>query len=1650
MLVSRLPDRRALALLVRAALRNEVAQVELDAGPQRAEAHTLDLHVSGQPPLALLAEPAGNPKNGAFPLRLRPLYRAQAPQLYALLAAENVSLDEPKAETKTPGNVHAPQPLPTRTLAMKQHDPANPQRVQIRKTSPSVPDATEVGPRFASGAVARSEPMLQAAANMSTPRPLPARHPSTLQGVPPAPGAAPAPPASGNPRRTAPSASWSMPEDPRRTMPSTSWNAQRAASVVPPTSPDPIRPAEVDDDPHGADADDPSLSVSVVFEPDDLPPELKAARLRAGNTAALAAPPVAAEAVPPPPETDQDPYPPEPPSQPADVKEDSLSVSVVFEPDALPPGITAGIPSPLGDDGPATVAETPSSNGPNTIAEMSPIEGISIDLDAPAEPHEAAPPPTMAEEESPMTPPDVAADDFNGFFEDFPELPIAEPPEVIESEDEMANAMAAIDAMDSVQRVPQTEAEPTDDVDSGTQAMAHAPVATLDDFPDMGDLPDAESIIDGMKTQIIGEPVMDPVLEPVVPGEFDADFDINATQFPTDAELQLVDPIEDSRPEPIEGLQALIEIAAPVDEPVPLPLPPPDDDDDDDATLIRIPTKIHAKKPTEPVVRPEQREKREHTPTKETEIGIQETQVPPESKRGPNPGARAPSLSDEVDTAALKKAPVPPPSPSSDPHDPNDPAIGRRIADSKYVIESLIGAGAAGAVYRATHRELRRTVAIKLLHPHYQQDPHFMTSFRGEALAASQLDHPNVMRVLDFGQEPDGLVYIVMEFLSGRTLQQRLDEERRLPTEKAVEVMIQVCAALSVAHDHGIIHRDIKPDNIMLVPSRNDEGTTFELVKVCDFGIAALQNPRAEDADLSANEHVIAGTPEYMSPEQARGSPVDARADVYACGICLYELVTGRPPFLGNNPAEILIKQLDETPQPPSAIVKGLDPIIEEIILRAIQKDPKKRHQSAREMRVEMKELVDITGEADQDDEDELSIVENVAMLDDPASGFPGFFIAFSSAVLRFGRFERGHNESTQAMKELQKQVRVSLRGRTELTFARRDSGKTPGFVVMSGTAEIVDLKKLLGSQLMGSFGEPFVAELVKKGIASLTLREGIPDVELHYIIEMLLGPFAHEELRKELLSKPLRNISVLFVTDVVGRDRKLSWKVGLCAARLARDLRALCNIRGISLKKMREIRDELIGGIARLLTRGDEVKQFIFNGDLVDEAVANLRGFSSFNVAPLIIDRILHESCAEAATLLLHDLDAASLDEQERLRPYLTLFAQRLVTERSPKSDAAVAEFYRRKIVSDEEMPRDLKEQIRAASLADALVREPTQFLRTLDAIRDPQQYEEELSILETAMSTLARRAEATPLMAVMSMLSHHAKTPGPREKAALRTMKWMIDAARLAPIANTVLTGPPQQREAARQLLVLAGSVGVSALYTAREATDDPAARQTFIQVLRDTGPAGWSFMAQVLTRLEVAGDQELALVEDLLRAMPDRADPVLGEAVAKFLPHPQLRQTALQVIVPLWGERAKKPLVEALEYADEPTRIVALTELRKLHAIDEYVFSVIERFLTMKGSAGEDLRIAAAAALADAATPVRTRAIQMLTKVVEGKRGLVALIRGTGSDEETAGVLESMGRALLALDRNEGMKALKGRVSRSEGATKQRLQALMQSSS
>jgi serine/threonine-protein kinase len=285
-----------------------------------------------------------------------------------------------------------------------------------------------------------------------------------------------------------------------------------------------------------------------------------------------------------------------------------------------------------------------------------------------------------------------------------------------------------------------------------------------------------------------------------------------------------------------------------------------------------------------------------------------------------------------------------------------DPLCGRTIASGKYVLDSVIGVGAIGIVFKASHTELGRTVAIKVLHPRYREDAESLSVFRTEARAASVLEHPHVARVYDYGQEPDGLVYIVMEYLSGYTLGSVLAARRVLVHARAVEVMMQICGALAAAHDRGIVHRDVKPDNIVLVPEQDDEGAPVEIVKVCDFGIAAL-GPKPHRLEESG-ETFVAGTPEYMAPEQAMAHDVSPATDVYASGVVLYEMITGRLPFTGSEPQSILMKHVREKPQPPSATMQGIHPGVERVVLRALEKDPHARYQSAREMRIELRKAL--------------------------------------------------------------------------------------------------------------------------------------------------------------------------------------------------------------------------------------------------------------------------------------------------------------------------------------------------------------------------------------------------------------------------------------------------------------------------------------------------------------------------------------------------------------------------------------------------------------------------------------------------------------------------------------------------------------------
>ncbi len=264
------------------------------------------------------------------------------------------------------------------------------------------------------------------------------------------------------------------------------------------------------------------------------------------------------------------------------------------------------------------------------------------------------------------------------------------------------------------------------------------------------------------------------------------------------------------------------------------------------------------------------------------------------------------------------------------------------LFDGRYRIERKLGAGGMADVYLAEDQELGRRVAIKILNSRHGNDDQFIERFRREAKNAAALNHPNIVSIYDRGEAED-TYYIAMEFLDGRTLKELVVGRGAAPVNVAIEYARQILSALRFAHRHGIVHRDIKPHNVLV----DGEGR----VKVTDFGIA-----RAGTSQMTETGSIV-GTAQYLSPEQARGGEVDPRSDLYSLGIVLYELLTGRTPFDGETPVEIAMKHLSATPQPPSKLRPDIPPELDMVVLRALAKNPDDRYQSADEMEADLERV---------------------------------------------------------------------------------------------------------------------------------------------------------------------------------------------------------------------------------------------------------------------------------------------------------------------------------------------------------------------------------------------------------------------------------------------------------------------------------------------------------------------------------------------------------------------------------------------------------------------------------------------------------------------------------------------------------------------
>jgi serine/threonine-protein kinase len=274
----------------------------------------------------------------------------------------------------------------------------------------------------------------------------------------------------------------------------------------------------------------------------------------------------------------------------------------------------------------------------------------------------------------------------------------------------------------------------------------------------------------------------------------------------------------------------------------------------------------------------------------------------------------------------------------------DDPLVGRTLPGG-YVILDLVGVGGMGRVYRAEQTNLGRTVAVKIIHPHLVHEENAAARFITEARAASRLNHPNSVAVIDFGKTQDGQLYLVMEFLRGKDLARVMYEEGPLSFRRVVNILRQVLAALAEAHHMGIIHRDLKPENVILEPMRS--GGDF--VKVVDFGLAKMREGAASPSITSPG--IVCGTPEYMSPEQGRGDELDARSDLYGVGVIFYQLLTGRLPFEADSPTQVVLMHISEPPKDPRAVVpeRRIPASLADVCLMALAKEPKHRFSDADE-----------------------------------------------------------------------------------------------------------------------------------------------------------------------------------------------------------------------------------------------------------------------------------------------------------------------------------------------------------------------------------------------------------------------------------------------------------------------------------------------------------------------------------------------------------------------------------------------------------------------------------------------------------------------------------------------------------------------------
>jgi serine/threonine-protein kinase len=994
-----------------------------------------------------------------------------------------------------------------------------------------------------------------------------------------------------------------------------------------------------------------------------------------------------------------------------------------------------------------------------------------------------------------------------------------------------------------------------------------------------------------------------------------------------------------------------------------------------------------------------------------------------------------------------------------------DPLLGRGLAGGKYVIEALLGEGSWGAVYKARHVALDLSLAIKVLHPRFRADGSFAKRFIAEARAASRIDHPNVARVQDFGEEPDGLLYIVMELLRGIDLRELLNQQH-LPRERRMEILASVLRALSVADDHGIVHRDIKPENVVVVRGKNEDGDEVDVVKVCDFGLATVK-PRSSGTTgatdvrrAAASMSFVAGTPEYMSPEQIVGEEVDIRADLYACGVMMYELLTGRRPFAGKSIVDLLRQQLYEQPASPRSIDPTIDTRLEALVLRALAKERDKRPPSPREFREELKAAMRPRARTTE------------SAITTPRVGLGDFLASLLASLVRPPLARR---DRLNADARLTSNADAALHGRGAITITRLAPNDAGSWVVLSGGVTTTLGATMRERSVTGQTesGAMKMAHLLEhRGVASITLVEGAPREELSDVVALLADPaIPPDDLGPAIAERRAGFVAVLLDGELVGHARSLPWAVDLCMSRLALWIGGLgappdADAAYLSMLRAKLVADE-VGALGR---DADALRRLLDHADLLAEAMKHVPELQGAEPMTVIVNALDVDKSIAVASAYLDEADRTG-SLAPRALVAVRLVGLRLLPEKSPAVTDLLGRLARRSVLSAAELPPELQGSAMAVQTAQRLIEDEAGVLAELASAPTQRALAARLRALAPAIPILVERGAIGTLGALgRALLKAQARSSAmssgptrsvtqtgfgagedesPRDLAA-KALGSMRDGALQARLAERLVAGPVPHEDALRDLFVLAGPVAASALVDARLRPGADGNRTGFVAALRAIGPAGVPAVARAIGALSEAHDGgEAGALEDLLRALPDGPMTDLAQA-SKALAHhgaAGVRRAIVARMPDILGPASRPALRVAARDLDDGVRIAAFGALRRIGAIDGGVIALARGLLTGGAQASNELRLVAAAALGEVGFEHRAEAIELLREALRPRsRSLISVLRMAEGAQEDPALVETLARSLILIGGEEGRREVERRAAASRPEVRERLETLL----